>query len=260
MAVERLALGLLGRGVAGDVGGHPGRLVPVRLAEDAGQPEVDDAQPAVVTEHELRRRQLGVHETLAVGEVEATARLQPDHQRLRRREVPAAVEEVAQVSARQVLDDDVDGAATTDLLLAPVVHGGEVGVRQRRHLVHLLAEVAAERLRLGQLRPDQLDRHGAIELGVVGVGDQRVGAGGDRAHHPVAATDRAAVEPLAPGCGGRLVGWSVVAHVLTDRHAGRDRSRPPQQITGIERSSFGASDEAPAEERPATACVAGERR
>ncbi len=131
VAVERLALGLLGRGVAGDVGGHPGGLVPVRFAEDAGQPEVDDAQPAVVTEHELRRRQLGVHESLAVGEVEATARLQADHQRLRRREVAAAVEEVAQVSARQVLDDHVDGAATTDLLLAPVVHGGEVGVRER---------------------------------------------------------------------------------------------------------------------------------
>ena len=140
VAVERLALGLLGRRVAGHVGGDPGRLLPVRLAEDAGESEVDDAQPAVVAEHELRRRQLGVHEALAVGEVEAAAGLQPDHQRLRRREVAAAVEEVAQVPAGQVLDDHVDGAAAADLLLAPVVDGGEVGVRDRRHLVHLLAE------------------------------------------------------------------------------------------------------------------------
>ena len=219
MAVERLALGLLGRGVSGDVGGHPGRLLPVRFTENAGEAEIDDAQPAVVTEHELRRRQLGVDESLAVGEIETAARLQTDHQRLRRREVAATVEEIAQIPARQVLADYVDGAPTTDLLLAPVVDGGDVGVRQRSHLVHLLAEVAAERLGLRQLRPHQLDRHGAIELVVVGVGDQRVGPGSDRAHHPVTATDRTAVEALAPGWGRRLVGWSVVAHVLTDRHA-----------------------------------------
>ncbi len=260
MAVERLALSLLRRGVAGDVGGHLRRLLPIRLTKDPGQPEVDDAQPAVVAEDQLRRRQLGVDESLAVGEVESPARLQPDHQRLRRREVAAAVEEVAQVAPRQVLDDHVHGAATTDLLFAPVVDGREVGVRQRGHLIHLLAEVAAERLRLRQLRPHQLDRDRAVELDIAGVGDQRVGAGGDRAQHLVAATDRAAVEPPAPGGGRRLVGWSVVAHVLTDRHTREEIApAPPQQNTGVERRSFGASERAPASERPATACVAGER-
>ena len=182
------------------MGGQPGRLLPLRLAEDARQSEVDDAQPAVVAEHQLGRGQLGVHQTLAMGEVESPAGLQPDHQRLRRREVPAAIEEVAQVPAGQVLDDHVDRAATTDLLLAPVVHGGKVGVRDRRHLVHLLAEAAAERLRFGQLGADQLDRHGTIELDVVGVGDERVGAGGHGAHDLVATTDRTAVESPAPGC------------------------------------------------------------
>ena len=215
--VERLALGLLRRGVAGDVGGDPRRLRPVGLAEDAGESEVDDAQPAVVAEDQLRRGQLGVHEALAVGEVESPAGLQPDHQRLRRGEVTAAVEEVAQVAAGQVFDDDVDRVALADLLLTPVVDGSEVGMRDRRHLVHLLAERAPEPLRLGELGADQLDRHRAIEFGVVGVGDQRVGAGGDGAQHPVAPPDRATVESPAPGRGGRLVSWSVVAHVLTDR-------------------------------------------
>ena len=231
MAVERLTLGLFGRGVAGHVGGDSRRFLPVRLAEDAGEPEVDDAQAAIVAEDELRRRQLGVHKTLAMGEVEAAARLQADHQGLRRGEVPAAVEEVAQVAARQVLDDHVDRAALADLLLAPVVHGGEVGVRDRGHLFHLLAEAAAERLRLRQLGPDQLDRDRAVELEVVGVGDQRVGAGGDGAQDLVAATDRATVESLAPGGGGLVVGWLVVAHVLAGRHGGQvapaRRSRLP---------------------------------
>ena len=105
-------------------------------AEQAGQAEVDDAQPAIVAEHQLGRRQLGVHEALAVGEVEPAARLQADHQRLRRVELAAAVEQVAQAAAGQVLDDGVHRRALADLLLAPVVDGGDVGVRQRRHRPH----------------------------------------------------------------------------------------------------------------------------
>ena len=214
MAVEWRALGLFGRRVPGHVGGDAGRLLPVRLAEDAGETEVDDAQAAVVAEHELRRGQFGVHEALAMGEVEAATGLQPDHQRLRWREVAAAVEQIAQVPTGEVLDDHVDRAAAADLLLAPVVHRGEIGVRDRCHLVHLLAEAAPEFLRLGEFWPDQLDRHGAVELDVMSIGDQRVGAGGDGVQHSIPATDRATVESLAPRGGRRLISWLVVAHVL----------------------------------------------
>ena len=157
-AVDRLAERLLGRAVAGDVGRDGRRLLPVVGAEQAGQAEVDDAQPAVVAEHELRRRQLAVHEVLVVGEVEAAAGLQPDHQGLRRLEPAAPVEEVAQAAAGEVLDDGVDRRALADLLLAPVVDGGDVGVRQLRHRAHRGDELAPELGRLGDLRAHQLDR------------------------------------------------------------------------------------------------------
>ena len=216
------------------MGSHPGRLAPIRFPEDARQSEVDDPQPAVISEHQLRRRQLGVHEPLAVGVVETPARLQPDHQRLRRRQVAAAVEEVAEVPAGEIFDDGIDRAATADLLLAPVVHRRQIGVRDRRHLVHLLAKRAAKRFRLRQFRSHEFDRHGAIELGVVSVGDQRVGAGATRCAAP--GSDLRSYGRRAPCAGGletvdRLVGRRSCTH----RSSGTDKShdRPPQQITGM---------------------------
>ena len=81
------------------------------------------------------------------------------------------------------------------------------GCDSLRHRPHRAGEAAPELLGLGDLRAHQLDGDGPVELEVVGVGDQRVGA---RRHHPhdaVAIAQDTAGE-AAPG----PVGGSVDAH------------------------------------------------
>ena len=105
-----------------------------------------------------------------------------------RGELPAPVEQVAQAPAGEVLDHGVDRRALADLFFPPVVDGGEVGMRQLGHRPHRPDEAAPELLGLGDLRAHQLDGDGAVELEVIGVGDQGVGAGRDHPRHPVAPT------------------------------------------------------------------------
>ncbi len=90
---------LLGRGVPGGVRRHRVGLLPGRLVEQRCEPEVGDAETAIVTEHQLRRGQLGVHETATMGVVERPACVEADRERLRRREKTSTVEHVAQTAA-----------------------------------------------------------------------------------------------------------------------------------------------------------------
>ena len=102
LGVDLHAERLLGRGVPGDVGRHVGRVLPGIGTEQFGEPEVDDAQPAIVAEHELGRGDLGVHDAALVGEVERPARFEADDERLGRLEGAATIEEVAQAAAGEV--------------------------------------------------------------------------------------------------------------------------------------------------------------
>src|SRR4029078_7393505 len=77
------------------------RLAPQTFAEG----KRDDAEPPVLTEHELRGGDLGVHDAALVGHVERPARFQPAHEAWRGLERPAAVEQVAQSPAGEVLRD-----------------------------------------------------------------------------------------------------------------------------------------------------------
>ena len=144
----------------------------------------------------------------------AAARLQADHQRLRRLQPPVAVEQVAQAAAGQVLDDGVHGGPPADLLLAPVVHGGDVRVRQLGHRPHRRLELAPELRRLGDLRTHELDRDRAPDLGV---GRRRRSACSRRPtpcarrgsdHRAHGRRDRAAPPPGFPGRSCAMAGCS----------------------------------------------------
>ena len=74
LAVDGEPLGLLGRRVAGRAQHDAGRLGPGRLGEGPGQPEVGDAQAAVVVEQEVGRLDVTVDEAPPVGVVEARGR------------------------------------------------------------------------------------------------------------------------------------------------------------------------------------------
>ena len=84
LSVDRLALGLLRRGVARGAEHDAGRLGPRRLGDRAGEPEVGDAQPALLVEEEVRGLDVAMDEAPAMRVLEAAGRLEADDERLRR--------------------------------------------------------------------------------------------------------------------------------------------------------------------------------
>ena len=181
LAVDRLALRLLGRGVASGAEHGALRLGPRRLGEGTGQAEVGDAQPAVVAEEEVARLDVAVHEAAAVGVVEGPRGLEADHQRLRRGEPDAAVEQRPQAAAAEVLGDDVRSA----VVVAPVVHGDDVRVVEGGRRLRLGPEAAEEGVVLGQGRVQHLHGDAPAEADVVGQVDLGGRAGADGGDQPV---------------------------------------------------------------------------
>jgi hypothetical protein len=82
--VDRLALRLLRRGVAGRAQHGALRLGPSRLGQRPGQPEVGDAQPPVLPEEQVGRLHVPVDEAPAVRVVQGPGRLEADEERLAR--------------------------------------------------------------------------------------------------------------------------------------------------------------------------------
>ena len=113
LAVDGLAPGLLGRGVAGRAEHDAGGLGPRRLGEGPGQAEVGDAQPAVLAEQEVGGLDVAVDEAPAVGVVEAAGRLEADQQRLRRRQRRPRSSIGAQAAAAEVLEHEVRRARSS---------------------------------------------------------------------------------------------------------------------------------------------------
>ena len=108
LPVERLALGLLGGGVAGGAEHARRRLGPGRLGEGAGQAEVGDAQPAVLAEQQVGGLDVAVDEAAAVGVVEGPGRLEADQEGLRRAQPRGPWSSMAaQAPAAEVLGDQV---------------------------------------------------------------------------------------------------------------------------------------------------------
>ncbi|MEJ7719627.1 MAG: hypothetical protein WKF58_03950 [Ilumatobacteraceae bacterium] len=177
------------------------RFTPGARAEQSSEPEVHDPQPAIVTEHELRRGQLAVHQVAAVGVVERPTGVEADDERLGGVEQAAPVEQIAKAATAEVLDRGEHRDPAADAVLAPVVHGGDVHVRQRRHRAHHLVEATLELGQLGDLRPDELQRDGSFQLDVGGVHHDRAGARCCGAFDPISVGDHDADQ------GGSEAGW-----------------------------------------------------
>ena len=163
-AVDRLALGLLGRGVAGRAEHRALGLGPGRLGQGPGQAEVGDAEAAVVAEEEVGGLDVAVDEPAAVGVVEAPGGLEADEEGLRRGEAGAAVEHGPEAPAAEVLGDEVGGAA----VVAPVVDGEDVGVVQGRRGLGLGPEATEEGVVVGERLVEHLHGDAALQADVVG--------------------------------------------------------------------------------------------
>ena len=183
-AVERGALGLLGRGVAGGAEHRAGGLGPGGLGEGAGEAEVGDAQAALVVEEEVGRLDVAVDEAPAVGVLERTGGLEADLPGLGRVEAVAGVEQAPQRTAAEQLGDEVGHVA-----LAPVVHRHDVRVVEAGGVVRLGPEPLEELRVVGQRVVQDLDRDATTEHHVVGEvhGGGRPGA--DGGEQPVTATE-----------------------------------------------------------------------
>ena len=182
--VDRLAAGLLRRGVAGGAQHGAGRFGPACLGDGAGQAEVGDPQPGVVAEQEVGRLDVAVHEALPVGVVEGPYRLQPQDQRLRRGQSVPGVEHRAQAAAAQELGDEIGRV----LVAAPVEHRQDVRVAQRGGGAGLRSKAAQEQPVVGEGRMQHLDRDPAPQANVVCQVDMRRRPGSDRREKSVAPT------------------------------------------------------------------------
>ena len=76
LAGERLAFGLLGRGVAHRAQHHPGRFGPRRFGQRFRQPEIGEAQAAVVVEEQVGRLHITVDDAALVRVLEPAGGLE----------------------------------------------------------------------------------------------------------------------------------------------------------------------------------------
>ena len=187
LAVERNAPHLLRRGIARRPQHRTRRFGPRRLGEGAGQAEVGDPEPGVVVEQEVGRLDVAMDQPAPMGEVEPTAGLQPDQQRLTRRQQRAAVEHRTEAPPAEVLGDEERRA----VVLAPVEHRHDVRVVEAGRDLRLGPKAPQEALVIGQGRMQELDCDPASQRDVVGEEDVRGRAGADRREQAVPPTEDA---------------------------------------------------------------------
>ena len=151
-----------------------GSIGPQRLADDVGETDVGDSQPLVVAEHQGRGTNVAVHQAVAMDDVERLARLETDHQCLRRRQRAATIEVLAQAAATEVLDDDVHRLALVPGVGTPVVDLGDVGMLDRGALLGGQPERPLEALARAEVGMDDLDRHDTLIDQVKGIENSSV--------------------------------------------------------------------------------------
>ena len=182
--VDRRAAGLLGRDVARGADERARRLRPRGLGQRAGEAEVGDAHDPVRVEQEVPGLDVAVDDAAAMGVRERGAHLPADVRRLLGREALAGVEHGSQRAALQELEHHERDA----VVLAPVVHGHDVGVVQRCGHLGLGPEPAQEPAVVGEGPVQDLDRDPRAAAG-----RRRRGTRGRWPRHrwaPAAGTDR----------------------------------------------------------------------
>ncbi len=224
-----MALRLLGRGVARGPDQHADRFGPGRLGERARQPEVCHAQGAVLSEEEVRRLDVAVHDATAVRVGERATGLYPEARHLRQRERCAPVEQSPEAAPSQVLEDQVRLA----VVLPPVEHRDDVRVGERCGGTSLRPEALQEARVVGERSVEQLHGHAPDQGDVVGEVDLSRRAPPDGREQPVAPGEHppdllgkgGACHP--PQATGRLLPYWGPPRSPRSRAGARNRPRPP---------------------------------
>jgi hypothetical protein len=181
---------LLGREVPG--GAHHGsRAREVVGPGGLGDAEVGDLDRGAQRDEDVRRLHVAVDEPGAVGGVERVGDLLADADHVGDGQATLLVDQVAEGRALDQLHHDVRDA----VVVARVVGGDDVGVRETGGGDRLVAEAGPGALVGGEVGPQDLDRHPAREDGVVGHPHGRHAPARDRRHEAVAAAEDGA------GCG-----------------------------------------------------------
>ncbi|CAA9510900.1 MAG: hypothetical protein AVDCRST_MAG53-2602 [uncultured Solirubrobacteraceae bacterium] len=196
-AVQSLTAGLLGRGVVdgSDEGSGPGQRAVGGL--QLGDPEI--AQVGVVrllgaparVDEDVLGLDVTVHEPVLVGHVERPRHLVGDVQRPGQRERALALGQ-----GGQVVLDQAHGEVVPAVVLAVVVDGEDVRMRDARRVLGLVEEPEAELGGAGEARVEQLDGHPEALLEVEGAVDGAHATAPDELVDPEPVAQRRA--PLHP--------------------------------------------------------------
>ena len=186
MRVDRLAARLLRRDVVRRSEHGPRLRDAVLDVERARDAEVRDLRAAVAVQQHVLRLHVAVDEPVLVGEREPAGDLDGDLERLAHLEAALADDELLQVLAVDVLEDDVLAA----VLLAPVDHRDDVRVLELRDGARLALEALDEVVVVVVLLVQDLQRDVALEQGVVGLVDAGHAAVADDLLQLVSSCDR----------------------------------------------------------------------
>ena len=164
--------------------------------------EVGDLDSTVVGEQDVLGLDVAVNEPSGVRRGQRDQHRLHQLERLVRRQRPALAQQVAQVAATDVLHDEVGepGAGVGAL----VIDGHDLGARKSRRRPRLPGEAGHEFRVVGERPVHHLDRHGAVESGVVAEEDRCHAAAGDQAVEAVAVVEQAAHQGVDEVLGGRL--------------------------------------------------------
>ena len=128
--------------------------------------------------------------TLVCG-VERSAGLETDNQCLGWLEQATAVEDIAEASPAQILNNPEDRRFTFELSVSPTENGRNIGVRQRCGNFGLSAKRLTESISIGELWTNDLDGYRPVVLNVNGLDDDRVGARRDNVRDAVPVSENA---------------------------------------------------------------------
>ena len=187
-AGRRLALRLLRTEVVDRAEGRA-RDRALGVGRQPGDPEVGDHRPAVAREQDVARLDVAMDDPADVRHAQRASDVEPDPGRLRRTQPTQPPE-----SGRQVLTlDELHDQERLAVVGAGLETGHDVRVAQHRGGQRLAAEAHRD-IGIGDdLATEQLDRHGAVELGVGGAMDRRHPADPDDLGEPIPLADQPAL-------------------------------------------------------------------
>ena len=225
---DLLAPRLLRREIAGRAEDGALEREPRALVTD-GDPEVAELEHSVAAEQEVLRLHVPVDETGGVGGRERRAHLDTELRRFGRRQRPVARDELRERLPLDVLHCD-EGTA---LVLADVEDPHDVGMRQPRRETGLADEAPPQVLVPSEVLRQPLERHGPVELDVLGEVDGGHRAVAERPDELVAAGDERHAHGWFPP------GIAVLAVV---RRLGRLVARRLRRVLGRRGHGHGARD------------------